>query len=195
MAKNTASAKKAPATPTAPAVQAKKSHRTVTVGCKVPTGLRLQLCKKTSYFEDTPSGSKERFRYDRVGEMVVVQGPAQAVGTTPRGYKAPLIAPGGYALTQNVDADFFEEWMRQNAQNPIVKNKMIIVHGNARDAAAESRELAGVKSGLEPLNVEGDDPRIPKPISPGVDKIQTADEFAGRAHLAPSAEEISAAEI
>lgn len=183
------------AAPQAPAVHTKSKSGFVTVACKVPTGVVLQLCKKTIWMEDTPSGARERVRFDPVGQTYTVQGPATAIGSTPRGYKPPLVA-GGYALTPNIPADFFAEWMKQHKLNPIVKNKMIFAHSSKSDTVTEARELKDTRSGFEPLDVDGGDSRIPKPALGGVSPIATADEFAGRQHFPEAAEEVlSAADI
>lgn len=179
----------------APSVKTTSKAAFVTVACKVPTGVVLQLCKKTIWMEDTPSGARERVRFDPFGETYTVQGPATAVGSTPRGYKAPLVA-GGYALTPNIPADFFAKWMEQHELNPIVKNKMIFAHGSKADTIKEAHELKFTRSGFEPLDVDNNDSRIPKPALGGVTPISTADEFAGRQHFPEAAEEVvTAADI
>jgi len=157
----------------------RKSASTVTVACKIPMGLELQLCRETTWFEDTPSGSRERKRYEKVGATVIVRGPSYPVGTVPPGMPPKPQIVGGYALTFGVNADFFEEWMAQNAQNPIVVNKMIFAHAKADATRSEARENRTRLSGLEPL-VPDNDPRIPRPITTGVTAVETADEMEGR---------------
>lgn len=191
----TAVPRPAAAAPEAPAVKTTNKAAFVTVACKIPTGVVLQLSKKTTWLEETPSGSRERVRYDPVGATYVVQGPATAIGSTPKGYKAPLVA-GGYALTPNIPADFFAEWMKQHELNPIVQSKMIFAHHAKGDTISEAKNLHATRSGFEPLDVDNKDPRIPKPAMSGVAAISTADEFAGRQHFPEAAEEVvSAADI
>lgn len=171
------------ATASAPAVQTPaKAPKTVTVACKFPTGVVLQLCRKHTYLEESQSGTRERTRWDKVGPTVTVRGPATPAGPAPRGFPAPPEIAGGYALTPNVDADFFAEWMKQNEQNPLVLNKMIFAHASHGHAIGEARDLKDSRSGFEPL-VPDTDPRMPRPIGAGVTGIQTADEMANRQPL------------
>ena len=70
----------------------------------------------------------------------------------PYGVSAQMSIVGGYALTPNVDADFFEEWMMVNENLDLVKNKLIFASAKASDATAQAREMSETKSGLEPIN-------------------------------------------
>jgi hypothetical protein len=162
----------------APSVPAPtKSQQFVTVACKVPIGVELQHCVKEEYLEEGLNGSRMRTRYSKVGAIHVVRGPAQPNGPVPRGYVRPNVV-GGYALTPNVPADFWDEWLRQNADNPIVVNKMIFALPRSR-VAGLAREQEGLKSGLEPMDPDGD-PRMPKPLTGGVGQVTPADEMALR---------------
>ena len=170
-------------TPAAPAVvTAKKSSGTVTVACKVPTGLELQLQKETTWPENTPSGTVMRTRFDKVGEVVTVRGPAQPNGPRPRGMPPPPMVVGGYALTPGVDAGFFAKWLEQNKDAPYVVSKMIMAHGSRDHIRGEAHANRDTRSGFEPLEPESD-PRMPKPIGAGISKIETAEEMAGREAL------------
>lgn len=171
-----------PAAPPAAATKPKgnvggkaKAAGKVTVACKIPTGLELQHCTPTKWIEETPSGSRERLRYDRVGPTVFVRGTAYPVGTIPKGYPSRPIMVGGYALTPNVDADFFDEWIRQNKDTDMVRNRMIFAYARRDDVVGEARENKDRQSGLEPLNPEND-PRMPRPINAMITPIETADE-------------------
>lgn len=164
--------------PAAPTVQTKKSGKTCTVGCKIPSGLKLQLFREVDWIEETRSGSIPRKRWDRFGEAVIVRGPAVPVGSAPKGYKRPAAIVGGYGLTPNVDAEFMREWMKQNAKNPIVVNGMIFVQEDNASAVDEAKDMKDTRSGLEPVNPD-DDPRIPKSVDPNVGSIETADQFSG----------------
>lgn len=168
--------------PQAPTVRATPRASVVVVACKVPNGLVLQLCKKTSFPEETPSGTRDRVRYDRVGPRVTVRGPAYPVGTPPAGMPPRPAIVGGYALTPNVDREFFEQWMEQNRQNPIVINRMIFAHEARSHVVGQARELKDTRSGFEPL-IPDNDPRLPKPQTAGLTPIQRADEMNGRAAL------------
>lgn len=181
-----ASARRQPAAePAAPAIAAPavktaaKGGRTCIVACKLPSGLVLQLCKPSKYFEETRAGGRiERTRYDKMGPSIIVRGPAQPNGQVPKGYKRPEVE-GGYALTYNVDADFFEEWMRQNADTAIVQNKIIFAAGTRDATLGEAQDMHETRSGLEALEPDND-PRAPKSLDPNVSTIETEEGRKGR---------------
>ena len=78
---------------------------------------------------------------------------------------------GGYALTPGVPADFWNEWLKQNAETEMVLNGMIKAQHDLESLAADAAEHADRDSGLGPLNPEMDakgnplDRRAPKPAS------------------------------
>lgn len=157
----------------------KTSGATVTIACKIPNGLELQLCKRDDYDEETPSGTRRRIRYVKVGEIVVVRGPANPVGN-PNAKAVPLV--GGYALTHGVSADFWKEWRDQNEANPLVVGHMIFAQPKRDSARDQAAEQGSLRSGLEPLiaPVKGGakDPRLPKSVNPKVGPLRTEDERA-----------------
>lgn len=102
----------------------------VTVASKLPFGLVLE-------FHNQP----ERPR-------VVIRGAAVPYGIPPSGISA------GYALTPNVDADFFKEWMAANVNLDCVRRKFVFAHVKEADAAAQAREMTGETTGLEPIDPE-----------------------------------------
>lgn len=170
----------------APAISgtAKKSATTVTVGCKIPNGIVLQLCKPTKWIEETPSGSLQRTRFDKVGPRYYVQGPAYPVGTIPKGYgEKPPIA-GGFALTTGIPKDFWDEWLDQNKESTFVTGGQVFAHDTFDAAQGDGREMAHVKSGFEPLPEDLDptkDPRLPRPVMGlGVEMVKPADEMRDR---------------
>jgi hypothetical protein len=162
-------------TAAAPAVHTpSKGGGTVTVACKFPAGILLQLCRETTYVEETSGGTRlERRRFDKVGKIIAVRGPARANGQTPKGYVLPHVE-GGYALTHGVDKDFFEEWMRQNKDNPLVTNGMIFACDSVGSATSKAREQEELLSGFEPITPD-DDPRIPRSLNPLVSPVETAE--------------------
>jgi hypothetical protein len=164
-----------PARPSAP--PAPKPAQYVTVACKIPSGVVLQLCKKTTYFEETMTGARERQRWDKGGRTVTVRGPAYPNGVVPANFPEKPQIVGGYALTPGIDADFFDDWLEQNKLNPIVENHMIFAFDRHDDAVAASKEHRALLSGLEPL-VPGNDPRIPRPTTTSITPIETDDRAA-----------------
>jgi hypothetical protein len=165
---------------TAPA----KTGSTVTVACKVPNGVVLQLCQKVEWDEETPSGSRKRVRYDKTGETFVVRGPAVPYGN-PNVAATPLV--GGYALTPGVPEDFWKAWLEQNKTTDMVTSGMIFAHGKVADTRAEAREKKDLRSGLEPL-VPDTDRRMPRSVSGGVTGVSTAEEQQAKIQAAEDAE-------
>jgi hypothetical protein len=162
--------------PESPAVRSQpKSGGTVTVACKIPGGLDLQLCKKVTYMLDTPTGAVPRDRWDRYGRIYTLRGPNYPVGMVPKGFPAPPQVEGGYALTHNIPADFWEQWFAQNLRSSYIEAGMIFAHSSRTDfAVGQARDQAELKSGLEPLNPDGD-PRAPRPLNKDVSALKTAE--------------------
>jgi hypothetical protein len=126
----------------------------VTVGCKIPNGVILQLQKLEDY--DVPvmgGGVKTEKRSVRIGSPVVLRGPGRAIGQEP---SVPIIGgkwPGyGYALNHNIDADFWAAWCEQNKDSDLLQHHMLIAQPKVGGTEAEAREKVGLRSGLEPIN-------------------------------------------
>ena len=135
-----------------PHAPAKKSGATVTVACHWPLGLQLRVFKPTLVSEQVMGGGrKEVTEYHPTGDVVLIHGPGREIGADP---KAPL--SGGAALTYGVDADFFDLWLKQNAEHPAVKNKLIYARASTEQVVSDTKEMAGVRTGLEPINQDGD---------------------------------------
>lgn len=164
--------------PAAPAVHVPKKSSTVTVACKMPTGLILQLCRRTVQRIRTKDGVYEQPMFEKIGQKVHIIGPASPAGQLPKGYKRPLLAPeGGYALTLNVDKDFWDEWLEQNKDTDIVKNKVIYAMPTRDGAEGMSADLEEVRSGLEALT-GADDPRVPRSLDPNIEDVKESDAAA-----------------
>lgn len=112
---------------------------TVTVACKLPNGLFVDLGEKT-----------EKAGTGRDAQMVVIE-PGKTIKLN--GSSHPN-AVGGYGFTAEVDADLFKDWMERYKDFPPVKNGFIFYHADGRSARAQAREMAEKKSGLEFLDPE-----------------------------------------
>jgi hypothetical protein len=131
---------------------------TICVGCKFPLGFQLRLYKFVTVAQSTPSGGYQDERVAQpYGEPVFINGPATEVGSNP---KVPIA--GGAALTFGVSRDFWEAWLEQNRTHPAVVNGILFAHKSDTKNMAKERE--GLKTGLEPLQQDGD-PRLPKRFS------------------------------
>lgn len=166
--------------PSAPASKSRAGGK-VTVACKMPAGMILQLFRMEDRQEPVMGGGWRTVQFAvKHGEAIRVNGPSVPWGLIPR-YRIV----GGYALTEGIDEEFFEEWMKQNEKSDAVKNKIIFGWNDPAYAADNAKENRTVKSGLEPLDVEMitrngrqmlKDDRIPKsPLPQQVADITKAD--------------------
>lgn len=110
--------------------------KTVAIGCRLPHGIILEHPNKP-------------------GVKVAVKGLNRA---------AILGAP--HAVTEEVDADFWDAWKAANPEFPALKSGALFVAGSAAHVAAIAKELKGEKTGLEALD----------PESMGVKKAEQVDE-------------------
>lgn len=99
---------------------------TVTVGCKLPHGFKMDLLV---------NGVKQRVLL--------------------RGNNSSLVA-GGFGLTEGVDKEFFDKWMAENKALDFVQRGLIWAYKNTEGARKKAIEEAEKRHGLEPLNPDGD---------------------------------------
>ena len=123
---------------------------TVVVACKWPSGLVLRLFDIVPVLYDVQGGGKREVMEAQLrpgGKVVTVNGPAAPFGRMPKG---PV--EGGYVLTFGVDADFFAEYVRQNKDTDLIKNRILFGFAKEADAIAEARKLETVRTGVEPVD-------------------------------------------
>lgn len=161
------------------------SARTVTVACKIETGLILQLQRRMDRQEDTRDGPQSRSYWVKHGPRYYVNGPSYPVGTLPKGFPRLPQIEGGYALTSGIPADFWEQWLEQNKLSDFVvpppgaEHGMIFAYADFGDTAAAAREQETLLSGLQPISTDTDkdgkllDRRLPRPMNQSVAKVAT----------------------
>lgn len=115
---------------------------TVTVACKLPNGLHLENI--------TPAGVKVR---------VTLMGARLPVDANGREIQAFELA-GSFGLTPNVPRDFWEQWVKENANYGPYKQGMIFAQDGRDNARAQARELEDVRTGLEPMPADKPAPGI-----------------------------------
>lgn len=121
---------------------------TVTVACKYPAGLLLRLFHMEEAQEPVLGGGWRTVKKAvQSGQTIRINGPAKRVEEA-----LPWQVLGGYALTPGVPADFWAEWLQQNADSELVKNGLIFASERREMAEGEAREKVEIKSGLEPLD-------------------------------------------
>lgn len=146
-----------------PAKAAPAAVKFVTVACKLPNGFILHVDEMETYHEQVLGGGvRESKRANRSTKVpaVTLNGCAFKHGQIE---PPAFIISGGYALTDGVPADLWNEWLKQNADSDLVRNKIIMAHAKGDSAAAMAKEHKTVLSGLEPIT-PNTDRRIPKSI-------------------------------
>lgn len=89
----------------------------VTVGCKLPNGLLIDVGGKVVRLLGANSSS----------------------------------VIGGYGLTEGVDKDYFDTWLKEHANQPYVKGDLVFAQAKTNSAQSKASENAKVKTGLEGL--------------------------------------------
>ena len=111
---------------------------TYSIGCKLPNGLHLEIRKPLP-----GTGSKDergpRFSFERFATLK---------GTNDDN------AVGGFGITHGVDAALYDAWLEQHSWLPAVKNGLVFKVQDRNLVAPMAKEMAEVKSGLEPLDPE-----------------------------------------
>lgn len=144
----------------------------VTVMCKLPNGLKLRLQKMVPSQELVMGGGvRDIMKAQPVGAPVVIHGNAVPANGRPR---SRIV--GGYAMTEGVDAEFWSQWVKDNADHPAVKEGLIFAHAELESAVDQAKDGRKLVSNLEPLTPDTDR-RIPKPSSKNLTKLATADDM------------------
>lgn len=124
---------------------------TLTVGCKIPSGLVLQVYEMADHDEPVMGGGvKVIKRAKQIGPSVKLNGCARRLG-----YDTPHDIRGGVGLTYGVDADFFAKWLEQNKDEPYVTKGQVFAQPtekNPREIGAQIKDHRSLKSGMEPLD-------------------------------------------
>jgi hypothetical protein len=133
---------------------------TLTVCCNFPPGLILHLCYEGDDLESGYNGPRTVKRWYRdLDHEVRINGPALATMYIDPKFRPdnPPIVSGGYALTPGVSKDFWERWLEQNKDTPLVQNKLIFANTSVEDASAKAKDFQKNRTGMEP--VDQDSPR------------------------------------
>lgn len=109
----------------------------VSVGCKLPNGLQITLEKLT---ESINADGHTVKRYVPIGAKVLLKGTNTSV------------IFGGYGITEDIDADWFTQWLKDNADYEPVRLGLIFMQSTPAKAADAAKERVDVLSGFEPMN-------------------------------------------
>ena len=127
--------------------------RTMQIACNLPHGLVLKL--HTTRQTTPPQGGNPVTEYIPLPDRAV----------TINGLNATDTVRFGYAMTDNVDAEFWETWSTQNKDFPPFKLGHLFAFASPGDATAKAREMEGTKTGLEPID--------PDKLPAGIEKADT----------------------
>lgn len=140
--------------------QKNNGTETVSVLCKLPQGMQLQLYERhENVVEVTQGGTQKVTKFLPYDNPVIINGCGREQNAAPRHRTV-----GGYAVTEGVSKDFWEKWMAQTGRYlPAVKNNLIIALPNITRAVEVAKDHRKVRSGLErvdPRNIPVLDPRF-----------------------------------
>lgn len=107
------------------AVPEVKAAEVVTVGCKLPHGLWMEV------------------QADGQPKTKILA----------RGCNSTDII-GGFGITPNVPKDFWEAWLEQHKSLKFVRNGQIWAYKSTQGARDKAREMAELKHGMEGLSVD-----------------------------------------
>jgi hypothetical protein len=125
---------------------------TVTVGLKLPKGIGMRVHEWATRDEPVLGGGSKEIRYAvAVGEIVWLKGYAVPYGKRPL---FPII--GDFGLTENVDAEFFRQYVTENLHSDLVEKGLLFCHKTTAGASDIAKERQDLVCGFEPGNPEGD---------------------------------------
>ena len=138
------------------------SGEMLTIACKIPMGMRLQVCKKVIMPRKTEGGLiRDTEEYHRFGKEYIVYGPAHPQNMGPH---CTII--GDYALTPNIPKEHYDLWYSQHRNDPMVLSRAIFANSSNK-INGEAKEYRATKSGLERL----DSTKLPKGMKPDKDHM------------------------
>ena len=116
-----------------------KALETVTVACKLPHGIHMDLRTPINLKDPNNPGG------NTLVSRVTLNGSA-------KGEANQRYGEAGFGLTFNVPKEHFEQWLKDHENHPAVKNGLIFAHREQASVEAMARENEGKKSGLEPVD-------------------------------------------
>ena len=138
---------------------------TVTVACDLPCGHILQIYHTEEVEHTLPNGrviTENNSTLDLQAGQFALHGSAIDLGAVAGGSLPDFRmikgdTPGaGYGLTTGIPRSFWERWLEQNKQSPLVTGRHIYAAGTESRAASEAKDYREFKSGFQGLNPAGD---------------------------------------
>ena len=142
------------------------SSTTVTVACKLPNGLILQLEDPHTVNEPLPNGGyREVKQWRRRPEQYTLNGCAINFESLKRQLAMPAIE-NGFALTSGIPKDFWDRWWEAHKGDDICKRGLVFATGSEYETRKETANRRNVR-GIEPI-----DPDNPSAIGNDVRRVQ-----------------------
>lgn len=152
--------------------------RYIMVGCKIALGyIDFEICEPTEVMQQTQTGPRPVTEWHRTGQKVRVRGTAYPRGQEPEGFQERPAMVLGYAITQNVRRDWWEQIAKQQARAEYFKSGMLIWGERIEELRAMAKEHEKELSGLEPVQISKDeivDKRLPGSGNNAITKIAPA---------------------
>lgn len=130
----------------------------IVVGCKLPNGIIMELIK--------PHEMKMSILPAPTGDRVTLNGAnsSRIARTNP--------ADAAYGIT-HVEEGFAKAWFDANKNALFIKSGAVFMVGDEKAFAAEAEDRhEDVRTGLEPLNTDGSDPRQPAGVEADADQLK-----------------------
>lgn len=124
---------------------------TVTVACKLPHGMHLEIRNPAGLVERRVTIKGARLKTNKNGREIT------------KGHETTDDYGRGFGLTHGVPADFWARWAEENKEYPPFARGMIFAQGSDVDARAQATEMSEIQTGLEPLSQD----KLP----PGLEKL------------------------
>lgn len=119
----------------------------VSIACKLPNGLILQVYRKVRRRIPAPAGAANEVDiYEPYGKQYRVHGCSHPQNMAPH---CTII--GGYAITANIPKQHWEAWLAQHRDDDMVRNGLIFANSTTK-IAGEAKEKKAIKSNLERLD-------------------------------------------
>ena len=137
----------------------------VTVASKLPMSFEMQTCRKRVEQRRHQGEVYTEEVYFKDGPIAIINGYSYPNGgTVPEGFRPRPKMVAGYALTHNVSKDLFDQWMIENKDSAMVRNRLVYGFEQIDTVQGKAREGTDVDSGLGPLWPDNNDRRMPKKV-------------------------------
>lgn len=153
-----------------------RARETVTVYFKEHIAwLDLQLEAKREIMENGQNGAVKREVYYKVGPVVRIRGLAYPVGSVPDGFGDRPMVVAGFAVTHNIDKEWWDDWFQTHQDYPPVKHGFLFAHASRADGAAIAKDHEGAPQfgPVDPKNPS--DKRVLKSGNPDMTGIKSDD--------------------